>query len=65
MMMISTSILFIINSCQRDKLFLKMEMFMKEKSAVIFRTEKGFIGSRISQIMKENLKMVAFMEEEN
>ena len=63
--MLSTSILFIITTCQKDKLYLKMGMYMKEKSAAIYPMAKESIDSKINHIMKENSKMVVFMEEEN
>jgi hypothetical protein len=65
MMMLSTSILFIITTCPKDKLYLKMEMFIKDKSAVIYLMAKEFTDSKISRTTKENSEMVAFMEEEN
>ena len=63
--MLSTSILFIITTCPKDKLYLKMEMFIKDKSAVIYLMAKVFTDSKISRTTKENSKMVAFMEEGN
>ena len=63
--MLSTSILFIITTCPKDKLYLKMEMFIKDKSAVIYLMAKEFTDSKINRTTKENSKMVAFMEEEN
>ncbi len=65
MMMLSTSILFIITKCPKDKLYLKMGMFMKDKLVVTFLMAKEFINSRINHTTKENSEMVAFMEEVN